>query len=258
MLNKIVDINFGSIKTTKFGEFMKKLPVPSSMHILRMKPLRGNLLFVLDTRIVFLLINCFFGGGAVAKTATKVEGREFTAIENQIIKKVVDQMLIEWDGAWKPVYQVNTQYIRSEINPQFASIVPPTDVVIQVTFDVEVEQLTGTLSFCIPYSNIEPICSKLYAGYQADQFEIDETWLKRLKSRLVETPVELLVELGKTTILGQDLINLTIGDTIVLNQDTSDNLLAKIEGVPKFRTVCGIHKGNIAVKINDDIEFQKY
>ncbi len=258
MLGKVVEVSYVSIRTTKFGEFLKNLPVPSSLHIIKMDPLRGHELMVVDSKLVFLLVDCFFGSSEVTKTSIKVEGREFTAIENRIIKKVVDNMIKEWDTAWKPVYEISTTYIRSEINPQFASIVPPTDVIIQVTFNVEVEEVGGSVIFCIPYSNIEPIRAKLHAGYQSDQFEIDEAWIRRLKERLYETPVEISVELGRTTILGKDLINLSIGDTIILDKDTSDHLIAMVEGIPKFKTTCGIHKGNLAIKIAQHIERTKY
>ncbi len=257
MLGKIVEVTYSSIRTTKFGEFLKTLPIPSSLHIIKMEPLRGHELLVVDSKLVFLLIDCFFGSSQITKTSIKVEGREFTAIENRIIKKVIDNMIKEWNTAWKPVFEISTTYIRSEINPQFASIVPPTDVVIQVTFNVEVEDVGGTVMFCIPYSNIEPIRSKLHAGYQSDQFEIDETWIRRLKERLYETPVEISVELGRTTIFGKDLINLDIGDTIILDKDCSDHLIAMVEGIPKFKTTCGIHKGNIAIKIDEHIETPK-
>lgn len=257
MLGKLVEVTYGSIKTLKFGEFLKNLPIPSSLHILKMEPLRGHELLIVDSKLVFLLIDCFFGSSQITKTSIKVEGREFTAIENRIIKKVIDNMIEEWNTAWKPVYEISTVYIRSEINPQFASIVPPTDIVIQVSFNVEVEDVGGTVIFCIPYSNIEPIRSKLHAGYQSDQFEIDETWIRRLKERLYESPIEISVELGRTTILGKDLINLDIGDTIILDKDSSDPLIAMVEGVPKFKAKCGIHKGNIAIKIDEYIETPK-
>ncbi len=249
MLNKGININFVKINTLKFGEFMKNLSLPSSIHVMKMEPLRGQALVVLDSKLVFLLVNCFFGGDTASKEPTKVEEREFTAIENKIIRRVVDNLLREWGNSWHQVYEIKTRYLRYEANPRFVSIVAPSDVVLEIRFAVAMEDFGGTVLFCIPYSSIEPIRSKLQSRFQADQLEVDQNWMDRLKKRLGETTVEVSVELGKSTILGKDLINLNLGDTILLNTDRSEPLIVKVEGVPKFKAQCGIHRGNLAIKL---------
>ena len=254
-LRKIADVSTVSTDTVKFGEFIKSLPVPASLHIFRMEPLRGFALFVAESKLVFSLVDTFFGGGA--GRTVKIEGRDFTSIEQRMIKKVVISALSDWEKAWKPVHSVNISFVRSEVNPQFAAIVPPTDVVVVILFEVEMENVSGTITICLPYSTIEPIISKLRAGFQSDQLEVDQTWIRRLSDRLNETSVNLLVSLGTTIISGRELMGLRKGDVIQLDNDINEDLVITVEGVPKFKGAPGNSRGNKAMKITEIINQEK-
>ena len=250
-LRKVVDVSTTSIDMIKFGEFMRSLPVPTSLHIFRMEPLRGHAIMVIETRLVFNLVDYFFGGDG--KSDVKIEGRDFTPIENRVTKRVVEMVLSDLEKAWKPVHEVSLQYHRSEINPQFAGIVPPTDVVVVIKFDLEMEQAAGTIIICIPYSTIEPIRNKLYAGFQSDQLEVDLTWMKRFKEQLKAAAVGLSVTLGSTSITGRELLALKPGDTIQLDQDSTHPVTVLVQGVPKFLGVPGLVEGNQAIKVTGRI-----
>lgn len=250
-LRKVVDISTTSIDMIKFGEFMRSLPVPTSLHIFRMEPLRGHAIMVIETRLVFNLVDSFFGGDG--KSDIKIEGRDFTPIEHRVTRRVVEMVLADLEKAWRPVHEVSLVYHRSEINPQFAGIVPPTDVVVVVKFDLEMEQAAGTIIVCIPYSTLEPIRNKLYAGFQSDQLEVDHEWMLRFKKQLGSAVVNMTVVLGNTIISGGELLALKPGDTIQLDQDVSDHITVNVEGVPKFKGVPGLVEGNQAVKITDRI-----
>ncbi len=250
-LRKVVDISTTSIDMIKFGEFMRSLPVPTSLHIFRMEPLRGHAIMVIETRLVFNLVDSFFGG--IGKSDIKIEGREFTPIENRVTKRVVEMALSDLEKAWRPVHEISLVYARSEINPQFAGIVPPTDVVLVIKFDLEMEQAAGTIIVCIPYATIEPIRSKLYAGFQSDQLEVDYEWMQRFKQQLREAEVVFSVELGQTAITGRELLDLKPGDVIQLDQDVNNSIVASIQGVPKFKCVPGVLDANKAVKITGRI-----
>lgn len=249
ILRKRLDINPTSVDMTKFGEFMRSLPVPTSINIFRMNPLRGNALLIVDTRLVFAFVENFFGGTG---TQPKVEGRDFTPIEQAIVKKVVLTSLEELEDAWKPVHDIKIEYQRTEINPQFASIIPPSDVVVVVSFEVELENAIGNLILALPYATIEPIRSKLYASYQSERLEIDQAWLNRLKDRLLQTPLELLVSLGSTEITPRQLLNLEEGDILLFDNDTEEPLLAEVESIPKFYGKPGQIKGNKAFIIQKE------
>jgi flagellar motor switch protein FliM len=248
-MRKRVDINPISIDMSKFGDFMRSLPVPTSISIFKMEPLRGNALLVVDSRLVFALVENFFGG---AGSQPKVEGRDFTPIEQAIVDKVVKVCLSNMEESWKPVHEVHIEVVRSEVNPQFAAIVPPSDVVIVITFEVELENAIGSLICCLPYATMEPIRSKLHASFQSERLEVDHVWINRFKERLFETPVEFLVRLGNTRITGRQLLNLEIGDIMLLDTDAEDLLEVDIEGVRKFYGVPGRVKGNKSFKIMKD------
>ncbi|MFW5791352.1 MAG: flagellar motor switch protein FliM, partial [Desulfohalobiaceae bacterium] len=194
-LRKRVDVNPISIDMSKFGDFMRSLPVPTSINIFKIEPLRGNAILVVDTRLVFALVENFFGGSG---SQPKIEGRDFTPIEQTIIHRIVAIILSNMEEAWRPVHDVSIEFVRTEINPQFATIVPPSDVVVVVSFEVELENAIGSIILCLPYATIEPIRSKLYASFQSERLEIDHAWIARFKERLLETPIEVVVRLGST------------------------------------------------------------
>ena len=246
-LRKIVDMTTNSVDMVKFGEFMRSLPVPTSLHIFKMDPLRGHAIFVLESKLVFNLVETFFGGAGGGEV--KIEGRDFTAIEQQLTRKVVMMSLKDMEQAWKPVHELSMVYQRTEINPQFASIVPPSDVVILVKFELEMEHTAGTITVCIPYSTVEPIRSKLYAGFQSDQLEVDHEWMRRFREQLKESQVDVTVELGRAMVRSGDLLKLKVGDVLSLDKDVNEPLLAMVEGVPKFRGRAGMHRGNKAFKV---------
>ncbi|MCA1988607.1 MAG: flagellar motor switch protein FliM [Desulfarculus sp.] len=246
-LRKIVDMTTTSVDMVKFGEFMRSLPVPTSLHIFKMDPLRGHAIFVLESKLVFNLVETFFGGSGGGEV--KIEGRDFTAIEQQLTRKVVMMALKDMEQAWKPVHEINLLYQRTEINPQFASIVPPSDVVIVVKFELEMEHTAGTITVCIPYSTVEPIRSKLYAGFQSDQLEVDHEWMRRFREQLKEAQVDFTVELGRSQLKSGDLLKLKVGDVLTLDKDASDFLVAMVEGVPKFKGRAGSYRGNKAFKV---------
>lgn len=246
VLRKRVELNPLSIDLTKFGDFMRSLPVPTSINIFKMDPLRGNAIAVVDARLVFALVESFFGGQG---SQPKIEGREFTRIEQTIVDRVIRIVLANMEESWRPVHDVSLELIRSEINPQFAAIVPPSDVVVVITFEVELESAIGSLTICLPYATIEPIRSKLHASFQTERLEVDHAWVGRLRDRLLETPVELKVHFGNAKLTGNQLVRLKTGDVILLDTDTDELLEITMAGVTKFWGVSGIVKGNMAIQI---------
>jgi len=248
-LRKVVDISVRSTELIKFGEFLKTLPVPSSMNLFRMTPLRGNAIMVLETRLVFTLIDLFFGGSG--ELEVKAEGRDFTEIENRMIKRVVISGLEDLQSSWRPVFPVQINYTRSEINPQFVAIVPHSEIVIVVTFDVEVGRAPMSITICVPYSMIEPIRTRLNAGFQSEQDEKDNTWSNRFKKNLDETYVELIAQLGVTKMSVSDFLNLQRGDLIDLEHETQYPINVLANGVPKFTGFQGAYKGRKAISIHE-------
>lgn len=255
LLRKVTIVSAISVDMVKFGEFLKTIPVPTSMHLFKLDPLRGSGLMIVESKIIFMLVDIIFGG--TGKNPFKIEGREFTAIENNIIKKVVLSALGDMEKAWSSLIELNISYQRSEINPQFAQLVSPTDVVIVSNFEIEVEYSSGIISLCIPYAALEPIREKLQGGYQSENFEIDKTWIRRFKASLLASKVDLTASLGKMQINTGEVIHLRRGDVIPLDRYVTDPLDIYVEGVLKFRGNPVTFKGSQAIQISQVISSEE-
>lgn len=248
-LRKMANISVNSTGPLKFSEFMNSLPLPSCLNILRLDPLRGAAVMVIESKLLYALVDSFFGGSDVPYT--KIEGKDFTQIEIKMARRVVLSAIDDLEKAWEPVYPLKIAYSRTEINPQFVAIVPPSDVVIATTFDVELEKVSGTVKIVIPYATLEPIKSKLAVGFQSEQLEVDFIWINRIKEKIMDTIANVSVKLGEAEINVSDLMNLSVGDIIQLNTDATVPLDIDVEGVRKFKGLPGILKGNRAIKITD-------
>ncbi len=246
-LRRIVDVTSLSIDMIKFGDFLKTLPVPTSIHLFQMEPLRGVSLLVIEAPLIFSIIDIFFGGSG--SSHYKVEGRDFSPIEMGIIHRMVNMIFGELEKSWTPVFGIHTKLVRSEINPQFVTIMPMTDVVIISKFSVEMEFASGNLMLCFPYTMIQPIKEKLTASFQSEQMEQDTGWIREFRKAMLQAEVDLTVRLGGTDLKAKDLINLKIGDVLRLNRYASEPIDILVEGVKKFMGVPGVFKGNKAVRI---------
>jgi len=250
-LRKISTITMVSTDLIKFGEFVNTLPIPSCMCILRFNSLRGPALIIIDSKLAYAIIDSFFGG--TDRPFTNIEGKEFTQIELSFLKKVMDMAITDLEDAWAPIHRIDAQYLRTEINPQFVGIVPPSDVVIATNLQIEFESATGLIIVVIPYSTIEPIKQKLSSSFQTDSELVDTVWSSSLYQHILKADTSLSVELGEADITVGDLLNLDKGDIIPLNQDASGEINILIEGVEKIRSMIGTHKGNKAIQILDKI-----
>lgn len=252
-LRKISSLNHASTDYLKFGEFINTLPMPTCMSVLRFSALRGSALFVIESKLAYALVDSFFGGAD--RPYTKIEGKDFTPIELSIVRKVVELALTDLENAWASVEKIDCSFVRTEVNPQFVGIVPPTDVVIASTFDVELENANGTITLVIPYATIEPIKQKLSTGFQVESDQADKyLWRENFVQQLMETDIDIRVQLGETEINLRDLTNLNVGDVIPLRQDANSELEIEVEGVPKFKGYYGVSHGTVAMQITGQVK----
>jgi len=244
---KFVDTAVQNVQVLKFGELMKTIPFPSSINIFRMEPLKGFALCVLEAPFVFACVEFFFGGGSVRNV--KSEGRSFTSIEQRVIKKVITMALHDLAAAWNGIEQIRPEHVSAEMNPQFVTIVTPSEIVIKIEIHVEVEDFTGKLFFCIPYSMIEPVKEKIYSGIQSDKFGTDQRWVERLKEILMGSKVKVVAEMDRARLTFGDLMSLKVGDVITLGKSSTDDLTVTVEDVPKFSGRPGYSRGNQAIRL---------
>ena len=246
-LRKIASISIISTDLLKFGEFVNTLPIPSCMCIMRFEALRGPALLVYESKLAYALVDSYFGG--TDRPFTKVEGKEFTRIELSIMRKVMDLALKDLEEAWAPVHKSDISFVRTEVNPQFVGVVPPSDVIISTTFEVELENASGTIALVIPYSTIEPIKNKLNASFQTEAERVDKEWTAKMEEHLRNVDANVIVNLGVADITIGDLVNLNIGDIIPLKQDSDGELELLVEGVGKYKCFFGVSRGNRAVQV---------
>lgn len=252
-LRKMIDVTPDPIATVKYRDFQRSLPVPTSMHIFKIEPLRGLAILVVESRLVFSLVEAFFGGSGIG--STKIEGREFTTIENRIIEKVVQMALFNLMEAWEDVHPMKTEFLRSESNPLVVNAIPGEELLISSNFEIELHKVLGNIILCVPYSSYQPIRHKLAGGYRDEEEEtqLDRVWLKSLQSRLKGTAVGLSVDLGRTSLKVKDFLNLREGDIIVLDNDYNQSLVAMIEGIDLFKGFAGRYKNKKVFKVEQHV-----
>jgi flagellar motor switch protein FliM len=246
-LRKISTISMISTDLLKFGEFVNTLPIPSCMCIMRFNELRGPALIVFESKLAYAIIDSYFGG--TDRPFTKIEGKEFTSIELSFMRRVMDMAINDLEEAWAPVHKIDAQYVRTEINPQFVGVVPPSDVIITTTFEVEFESASGTIMVVIPYSTIEPIKQKLSSSYQTDNDVVDTLWTRSMQEHIQHAQATAVVKLGETEMTIGDLVGLQLGDIIPLSQEVSGELDLEIEDAKKLKCLIGVYKGSRAVQI---------
>ncbi|MES2319304.1 MAG: flagellar motor switch protein FliM [Pseudomonadota bacterium] len=244
-LRRSAEISVGSVRVSKYSEFIRNLVVPTNLNLVHMKPLRGTALMVFDPGLVFLLVDNLFGGDG--RFHTRVEGRDFTQTEQRIILRILDIVFEAYTKSWEPVFPVEFEYIRSEMNTQFANIATPNEVVVSSTFTVELGSVSGQIHFCMPYSMIEPIRDALTSSLQGEALEIDKRWIRLMTQQIQIAEVELVATLGTGRASFDDILNFKVGDIIPLV--VSEQIQATVDGVPVMDCTYGVLNGQYALKV---------
>ena len=245
-IRKSPEIAIGSIKVQKYSAFLREIVVPTNFNIVSVRPLRGSGLIVCDPTLVFAVIDALFGGAG--KYHTRIEGRDFSATEQRIITRLVDVITAEYKRAWHGVYPLELEYQRSEMQPQFANVATPSEIVVATSFTLEIGDASGTIHFCIPYATLEPIRDVLYSTIQGDSAEPDRRWVKLMTQQIQAAQVELVAELGYAPATVEQLLALQAGDFIEL--DLKPAIQAKVSGVPVIDCHYGISNGRYALKVD--------
>jgi flagellar motor switch protein FliM len=248
-IRKNAEISIGGIKVQKYSTFLREIVVPTNFNIVSVRPLRGSGLIVCDPNLVFAVIDALFGGAG--KYHTRIEGRDFSPTEQRIIIRLVEMVCTEYKKAWQGIYPLELAYQRSEMQPQFANIATPSDIVVATSFTFEIGDTSGTINFCIPYSTLEPIRDVLYSASQGDANEPDRRWVNLLTDQIQAAEVELVAELAQAPATVEQLLAFKPGDFIELDLDKS--IQAKVAGVPVFGCHYGTSNGKYALKIDQTL-----
>jgi flagellar motor switch protein FliM len=244
-IHRSSEVSVGPVKVMKFSEFIRNLPVPANINLVAVKPLRGTALFIFDPNLVFMVVDSLFGGDG--RFHTRVEGREFTQTEHRIIQKLLDVLFESYTKSWESVQKLEFEFQRSEVNPQFANIATPNEVVVVTTFEVEFTGVGGSIHICMPYAMIEPIRELLYSTMQGDHVIADKRWLHMLAKQIQSADIELTAILGHANVTLEDVLKMRNNDIIPL--DVPEHVNVMVDGVPVMECKSGISNTHYALKV---------
>lgn len=241
------EVSVNPIRVQKFSAFLRGVAVPANINVVAVKPLRGNGLVICDPKLVFTVIDSMFGGNGSMQY--RIEGRDFSATEQRIILRMMEVITEEYKKAWSSIYPLSLEYMRSEMNPQFATVATPGEIVVATTFSIEIGELGGDLQICIPYSTLEPIRDVLYSSLQGDSMETDKRWVSMLTQQIKSAEIEVAAEFGHANATVGELMALKAGDFIEL--ELLERIVAKSDGVPVFDCSYGVSNGRYAIKVQE-------
>jgi flagellar motor switch protein FliM len=246
LIRKSPEVSIGGIKVQKYSAFLREIVVPTNFNIVSVKPLRGSGLIVCDPNVVFAAIDALFGGAG--KFHTRIEGRDFSPTEQRVISRLVETICAEFHKAWQGIYPLELEYQRSEMQPQFANVATPGEIVVTTSFTLEIGESSGAIHFCIPYATLEPIRDVLYSTIQGDSAEPDRRWVNLLKTQIQAAEVDLVAELATAQATVEQLLAFKAGDFVELDLDPA--IQAKVDGVPVFDCTYGTANNRYAIKID--------
>lgn len=250
MMRRSAEVSINGIQMIKFGEYVHTLFVPTSLNMVRFRPLKGTALITMEARLVFILVDNFFGGDG--RYHAKIEGREFTPTERRIIQMLLKVIFEDYKEAWSPVMDVSFEYLDSEVNPSMANIVSPTEVVVISSFHIELDGGGGDFHVALPYSMLEPIRELLDAGVQSDKEDTDMRWSKALRDEIMDVPVELSTKFLEVDIPLQQVMDMEAGDIIPI--EMPEHITVLIEELPTFRAKLGKSRDSVALQIKEKIK----
>ena len=246
LIRRSPEISVGPVKVQRYSKFLRELAVPTNFNIVAIRPLRGNGLIVCDPTLIFTVIDTLYGGAG--KYQTRIEGRDFSATEQRVINRLVEVISQEYAKAWKGIYPLELVYQRSEMQPQFANIATPSEIVISTSFRLEIGEMVGAIHFCLPYAALEPVREVLYSSTQGDSTEVDRRWVDVLTREIQAAEVTLVAELAKADATIEQLMAMKAGDFIELERKSQ--IQATVDGVPIFSCHYGTHSAKYAIRID--------
>ncbi|MDO8262403.1 MAG: flagellar motor switch protein FliM [Gallionella sp.] len=243
------EISVGPVTVQRYSAFLRELAVPTNFNIVAIRPLRGSGLVVCEPALVFGVIDTLYGG--IGKFQARIEGRDFSATEQRVINRLVDVITDEYKKAWKGIYPLELEYQRSEMQPQFANIATPSEIVISTSFQLEIGEITGAIHFCMPYATLEPIRDVLYSSTQGDSIEVDRRWVNVLTQEIQAAQITLVAELARADATIEQLLAMKVGDFIEL--DRQPRIQVTVDGVPVFECQYGTHNAKYAIRIDKSL-----
>jgi flagellar motor switch protein FliM len=249
LLRRSPEISVGNVQLLKYADYVQGLFMPANMNLVKCKPLRGTALFTLDPKLIFGIVDSYFGGSGLFHA--KIEGRDFTPTELRVVALVLERVFDDLTQAWKAVLPMEFLKVRSEVNPHLANIVSPSEIIVVTVFNVELEGGGGELHIAMPYTMVEPIRELLDAGVQSDRSDQDEHWVRSLREEIETAELELCTSLTQFELPLRRLRDLKPGDVIPI--EMPETVVGTVEEVPVLRARFGCTRTSLALKVMEMI-----
>lgn len=251
-MEREVEVGPAPIQYIEYSEFIKTLPLPTNMNIVVTENLNGFFIVIFDAKLIFSVLETVFGSSTIS--APRIEGREFTKIEFNVIKKLIDLVSVEMEKAWEPVYKIHCKYSRSEINPNYITMVATEETVSLNEFSIEIGDITSWMKICMPYGVLDSIKGYLISTPSREDMEMRGRWFASIRQQVMEVPIEARAVLGRKKMSLQEFAKLGIDNVIMVDRYVNDAIDIEIHKKTKFRGKMGIFKGNKAVKIEEIVQ----
>jgi flagellar motor switch protein FliM len=246
-LRTIARVSLKSIEQHSYDDYVRVLPNPTLLTLLSMAPLPGAAILQLPTEIAYCAVELLLGG----KGSDEQPARSFSDLELLLLRNVIERALPELRYAFEPVVATEPTVMSQESNPQFAQIAAPTDIVIVVSYDIQVEGVSGVATMCIPFSSLQSHLDALSATslYGTQSVGGAEQSHQRLSEHLALVPVEVAARFRQLEMPARAIFNLAVGDVISLNHPVDEPLTLAVDGVPTFYARIGRRNRRLAVLV---------
>jgi len=243
-----INFSLASVEQQSFEEYVESLPTPSSLITFKMKDLSGSAVLEISPELTFLILDRLLGG--MGDQPTKV--RDLTEIETVIIRKVSERILMAFRMAWSEIHDVEPSIKSLETNPQLLQVVPPNEIVATATLEVRIGEATGAMSVCLPYLTLESVMPKLsrqvWFSAKFEHKDGEKAENSRIRGNISKVKLPVSIELGRTKISINDLLQLKPGDSIQLDTPANHDVRVLVNGRIKFYAQPGVIGKRLAVK----------
>lgn len=248
-----VEVSLDNITSIRFGDYLNSIPLPAILAVFRAEQLDNYGLFTVDSNLIYSIVDVLLGGRR-GTAAMRIEGRPYTTIERTLVQRMTEVILQDMCVAFEPLAPVTFSLDRLETNPRFAAIARPANAAILVKLRIDMEDRGGRTELLLPYATLEPIRKLLLQQFMGEKFGRDSIWESHLATELWSTKVDIHAILDQQTMPLSKMMNLQIGETVMLNASPESKIELRCGGVPLLRGRMGRVGNQVAVKVDEAVE----
>ncbi len=248
-----VEVSLDSITSIRFGDYLNSIPLPAILAVFHAEQLDNYGLFTVDSNLIYSIVDVLLGGRR-GSSAMRIEGRPYTTIERTLVQRMIEVILADMRAAFEPLAPVHFSLDRLETNPRFAAIARPANAAILVKLRIDMEDRGGRTELLLPYATLEPIRKLLLQQFMGEKFGRDSIWESHLATELWSTKVDIQAILDEQVMPIQQVMNLEVGQTLMLGATPDSKIRLRCGGVPLLSGRMGRVGSSVAVKVDDAIE----